>query len=49
MNKPNIDHTNRPKKDELIQDDKKIRKAEQKDWDESVENTMDASDPIAKY
>ncbi|MCD6034826.1 MAG: hypothetical protein K0R63_567 [Rickettsiales bacterium] len=50
---------NRPKKGQkpkagkpiqaVIHEDKKIREEEQKHWDEEVEETFPASDPIAKY
>ncbi len=34
---------------EIIKKDKKIRKEEQKHWDDEVEDTFPASDPITKY
>lgn len=35
--------------DETVRDDKKVRKEQQKDWDEEVDDTFPASDPVAKY
>ncbi len=35
--------------DETVRKDKKIRKEEQEDWDEQVDDTFPASDPVAKY
>lgn len=35
--------------DETVRKDKKIRKDQQKDWDDEVDDTFPASDPVAKY
>ena len=34
---------------DTIKEDKKIREKEQEHWDEDVEETFPASDPISKY
>ncbi len=39
----------RPKKEELNKKDKKVIKKEEKQWDDLVEDTFPASDPITKY
>lgn len=39
----------KPSDKELIREEKKIRKEEQKDWDENVDETFPASDPVTKY
>lgn len=33
----------------IIRKEKQIRKEEQKNWDDEVDDTFPASDPIAKY
>lgn len=33
----------------IRKDEKEIRKSEQKHWDDEVEDTFPASDPITKY
>ena len=45
--KENADH--RPTNKELIDEEKEIQKEEQKHWDDSVDDTFPASDPITKY
>lgn len=39
----------RPTDEDLIREEKKIQKAEQKHWDQSVKETFPASDPVTKY
>lgn len=47
--KPAQKTTPKPTEKELIQKDQKVRKAEQKQWDDTVEDSFPASDPIAKF
>lgn len=39
----------KPTNEELIEKEKKVQKEEQKNWDDSVDDTFPASDPITKY
>lgn len=39
----------RKEKEDLIKQDQKVRKEEQKDWDDEVDDTFPASDPVTKY
>ena len=38
-----------PSERTILEKDKKVRKEEQKHWDDEVKDTFPASDPIAKY
>jgi len=39
----------KPTDEELIREEKEIQKKEQSHWDESVDKTFPASDPVTKY
>lgn len=39
----------KPSLDETIEEDRNVREAVEKDWDEEVDDTFPASDPVAKY
>ncbi|GJM03552.1 MAG: hypothetical protein DHS20C08_20530 [Rhodomicrobium sp.] len=39
----------KPSLDETIEEDRSVREAVEKDWDEEVDDTFPASDPVAKY
>jgi hypothetical protein len=48
--KDNSDLTeDRPTDEELVKEEKKNHKKEQKHWDDSVDDTFPASDPVTKY
>lgn len=41
--------SNKPTDKELIRKEKEVQKEEQKHWDDSVDDTFPASDPVTKY
>lgn len=45
-NQPDDD---KPTNKELVKEEKKIQKEEQKHWDDNVDDTFPASDPVTKY